>query len=106
VVVTAEAGFLIEKNPDTVRSPDVAFIRAERMPQEGVAKYFPGAPDLAVEVISPSDRPTDISSKTIDWLRTGCLVVWHLDHPTKNVSIHRANMDVRVLTENDMLDCP
>ncbi len=58
IVTTAEAGFQLARDPDTVRAPDVAFVRADRIPPGGVKGYFQGAPDLAVEVVSPSDRPT------------------------------------------------
>ncbi|MCC6125897.1 MAG: Uma2 family endonuclease [Pirellulales bacterium] len=105
VVVTAEAGFLIERNPDTVRVPDVAFIRAERMPPEGVAKFFPGPPDLAVEVVSPSDRPADVSAKVQDWLRAGCMVVWLVDPATHTVALHRREADAIVFSENELLQC-
>ena len=55
-MVAVEAGFCVSHEPDTVRSPDVAFVRAERIPPGGVRAFFQGAPDLAVEVVSPSDR--------------------------------------------------
>jgi Uma2 family endonuclease len=106
VVVTAEAGFLIENNPDTVRVPDVAFIRAERMPSEGVPKFFPGAPDLAVEVLSPSERPADISAKVQEWLRAGCLLVWLVDPQTRTVTAHRPGAEMKTFAETEILDCP
>jgi Uma2 family endonuclease len=106
VVVTAEAGFLIERHPDTVRVPDVAFIRAERMPPEGVPKFFPGAPDLAVEVLSPSERPAEISAEVQQWLRAGCLVVWLVDPQTRTVAVHRPEAEAKTFLETDILDCP
>jgi Uma2 family endonuclease len=106
VVVSGEAGFLIEKNPDTVRVPDVAFIRSERMPPEGVPKFFPGAPDLAVEVLSPSDRPAEISAKMQDWLRAGCLLVWLVDPRTRTVTVHCRDTEPKTFSETDTLDCP
>ena len=60
----AETGFLIERNPDTVRAPDFAFIRRERIPPGGLPKgYWPGAPDLAVEVVSPNDTAREVDDK-------------------------------------------
>jgi Uma2 family endonuclease len=106
LVVSGEAGFLIERNPDTVRVPDVAFIRSERMPPEGVAKFFPGAPDLAVEVLSPSDRPGEISAKVQAWLRAGCLVVWLVDLRTRTVTVHRTAAEPKIFADTDLLDCP
>jgi Uma2 family endonuclease len=60
VVTGAETGFQIGRNPDTVRAPDVAFIGADRVPESKPAGYFPGAPDLAVEVLSPGDRASEL----------------------------------------------
>ena len=63
VVTTAEAGFQVAHDPDTVRAPDVAFVRAHRIPSGGVKGFFQGAPDLAVEVVSPSDRASEVTAK-------------------------------------------
>ncbi len=63
VVATAEPGFQIAHDPDTVRAPDVAFVRAERIPPGGVKGYFQGPPDIAVEVVSPNDRASDVMAK-------------------------------------------
>ena len=63
VVTTAEAGFQVAHDPDTVRAPDVAFVRADRIPPHGVKGFFQGAPDLAVEVVSPTDRLSEIAAK-------------------------------------------
>ena len=75
-VYAAETGFLISTNPDTVRAPDVAFVSRKRI--EGVKKaegYWPGAPDLAVEVVSPGDTYTEVEEKAIEWLEAGTLMV-------------------------------
>src|SRR2546428_6252840 len=57
-VVSADTGFLLARSPDTLRAPDVAFVSTERIRRAGEVKgFFPGAPDLAVEVLSRSDRP-------------------------------------------------
>jgi len=50
-VFAAETGFILERNPDTVRAPDTGFVRKERLPAPLTGKYFPGAPDLAMEVV-------------------------------------------------------
>src|SRR5215470_914710 len=66
-VYAAETGFLISSNPDTVRVPDVAFVSRQRLQEIGeVEGYWPGAPDLVVEVISPNDIYTDIEEKVSD----------------------------------------
>jgi Uma2 family endonuclease len=103
IVTTAEAGFQIAHNPDTVRAPDVAFVRAERIPSGGVKGFFQGAPDLAVEVISPRDRAGEITVKAQDWLRAGCSAVWIVNPDERTVSIHRSLDEVFVLTTADML---
>ena len=64
----AEAGFIIGRDPDTVRAPDFAFVRKDRVPGGRLPKgFFPGAPDLAVEVLSPSDRVVEVE----DGVRSG-----------------------------------
>ncbi len=56
LVFGAETGFLLARNPDTVRAPDIAFVRRERIPATGIPRaYWPGAPYLAVEIVSPGD---------------------------------------------------
>ena len=87
-MVAVEAGFCVAHEPDTVRSPDIAFVRAERIPPGGVRAFFRGSPDLAVEVISPSDRASDVIAKARDWLEFGCLAVWVVDPATKTATVY------------------
>ena len=103
VVTTAEAGFQVAHDPDTVRAPDAAFVRAERIPPGSVKGFFQGAPDLAVEVISPSDRPNEVAAKVQDWLRAGCRLVWVVDPEKRTVTAHRSRNEVVVLTVADTL---
>ena len=86
VVLGAETGFLIERNPDTVRAPDVSFVRAERVQGELPESFFPGAPDLAVEVLSPNDSASEVHEKAEDWLHAGCCEVWLIDPRRKTAS--------------------
>src|SRR3972149_1026687 len=60
VVLGAETGFRIARDPDTVRAPDVAFVRSDRVPAAPLSGFFPGAPDLAVEILSPDDRASEV----------------------------------------------
>src|SRR5262245_50686281 len=76
-VYAAETGFLIARNPDTVLGPDVAFVRAERCRK--TAQFFPGCPDLVAEVISPSDRYTEVEAKANLWLSSGAQAVIVVD---------------------------
>jgi Uma2 family endonuclease len=104
-VFAAETGFLLATNPDTVRAPDVAFVRRERVLAVGRRPgYWPGAPDLAVEVISPNDRPREVAEKVATWLRYGTLMVVAVDPRRRTVAVHRLGQPVRVLGEADTLD--
>jgi len=89
--------------PDTVRAPDVGFVRAERIPATLTTGFFQGPPDLAVEVISPNDRAGDLLAKVQDWLGAGCRVVWVVDPGTRTVSVYRGAKQVTILTIADEL---
>ena len=103
VVTTAETGFQIAHDPDTVRAPDVGFIRADRVPSETTVGFFQGAPDLAVEVLSPNDRASAVTAKVQDWLAAGCRAVWVVDPGTKSVAVYRALDRIVVLSRSDSL---
>jgi Uma2 family endonuclease len=110
-VLTAEAGFLITRNPDTVRAPDVAFVAKEHFPAAGLPKGFaPFPPDIAVEVLSPGDAQVDVEEKTEQWLQAGAAMVWIVNPRARTVTVHRKGRDPRVLRENDVLNgeevCP
>jgi len=105
VVFGAETGFRIAWEPDTVRAPDLAFIRRERIPAEGVPRgFWPGAPDLAVEVISPGDTYSEVEEKVNDWLDAGTRMVLVLNPRTRMVTVYTSTDTVVRLTESDMLD--
>jgi Uma2 family endonuclease len=87
-VYASEVGFRISRDPDTVRAPDAAFVRAERVVD--TAAFFEGPPDAAFEVVSPSDSYSEIEEKTLDWLRAGVRAVVIADPRTKSVRVHRA----------------
>jgi Uma2 family endonuclease len=99
----AETGFIIGRNPDTVRAPDVAFVRKERLSGKLPRGFFPGAPDLAVEVVSPGDRASEMLAKAQEWLAAGCRLVWVADPKTRSVSVYRSLRDIIVLTVADVL---
>ena len=103
-VYLAETGFILETDPDHVRAPDVAFVRQERVEEAGDGDgYFPGAPDLAVEVISPSDRYSDVAEKTQEWLNAGTLIVVVVNSRDRTVNVHTPDA-VITLNESDTLD--
>jgi Uma2 family endonuclease len=105
VVFGAETGFKITSDPDTVRAPDLAFIRRERIPTEGLPRgFWPGAPDLAVEVISPGDTYTEVEEKVSDWLDADTRMVLVLNPRSRTVTVYTSHTDVVRLTESDTLN--
>ncbi len=104
-VFSSQLSYILARDPDTVRIPDLGFIRQERLDAVGVIRgYFPGAPDLAIEVISPSNSYSDVAEKVFDYLEAGTLMVIVLEPRTHTVSVHRSPTDIVALTEADMLD--
>lgn len=101
-VVGAETGFVLARDPDTVRAPDAAFVAAERVPtdRDGYAEL---APDLVVEVVSPSDRAAEVADKVLMWLEAGCRMVWVL-YPQRRAAVHRPGGEARLLGPDDVLD--
>lgn len=94
----AETGFKITSNPDTVRAPDVAFVSQARLDRVGeVEGYWPGAPDLAVEVVSPNDVHTEVVEKALSWLEAGCRLVLVVDPGQRTVTAYRSLEDIRIL---------
>jgi Uma2 family endonuclease len=91
VMTAAETGFLLSRNPDTVRAPDVAFVRKERLRDAPRRGYFPGAPDLAVEVLSPDDSAAEVLAKVREWLSAGTGQVWIVDPGHRTISVHRGH---------------
>ena len=101
----AATGFRVETDPDTVLAPDVAFVAKERVGiGAGVRGFFPAAPDLAAEVISPNDRYSDVAEKVEQWLAAGTRVVLVVDPPTRSVAAHRASRPVLRLSGADVID--
>jgi len=104
-VATNEPGFLLAIDPDTVRAPDVAFVRRERLPTGAARRgFFHGAPDLAVEVISPNDLYTEVDEKVGEWLEHGTLMVLVVNPRRRTVAVHRPGRDVRILGVADTID--
>ena len=98
----AETGFILARDPDTVRAPDFAFTRRGREAAE-VRGFVPGAPDLAVEVLSPDDRPGYVREKVAEWLEAGALAVWVVDPRDRTVTVHDPEERPSVFGEGDVL---
>jgi Uma2 family endonuclease len=111
-VCAAETGFKLSSNPDTVRAADVAFVSRERLEQTAPGKgYRLGAPDLACEVISPSDSYTEVQEKVVEWLNAGTrsagflsVMVLVVDPEKRAVAVYHSLTDVRFLGEQDVLE--
>jgi len=102
---TADGSYVLSRNPDTVRVPDVAFVRAERL--VGIPEpqgFFEGAPDLAVEVASPSDRTLDTARKVREYLEAGTRLVWVIIPDERMAYIHHPDGLVRVVQDDGVLD--
>ena len=103
-VFTAETGFILKRDPDLVRAPDVAFVRSGRVPAErGRGGFFDGPPDLAVEIVSPGDRLVEVERKIDDFLTAGCLSVWIISPVRRTITLHRPARDPGVLREGETL---
>ena len=103
-VLVGEPGFILTTNPDTVRAPDVAFLRNDREPSpRSVRGYYPGAPNLAVEVISPNDLYTEVDEKVAEWLEHGTQIVFVVNPRRKTVAIHYPGQPVRIAGIDDVL---
>ena len=105
VVFTADTGFKLAENPDTVLAPDVAFFSRERALQERPTRGFRvGAPDLAVEIISPNDRYVEVEEKVAAWLASGVRMLILVNPRRREVRVHRLGQPAQVLSEADTLD--
>jgi Uma2 family endonuclease len=104
-VFTAETEFIIRRDPDTVRAPDTGFVSNDRLDQHGrsVQGYYPIAPDLAVEVVSPSDRQDEIDTKIEEWFEGGARAVWVVSPRRKTVTVYNSPTDIKRLTITDTL---
>ena len=100
----AEPGFILERAPDSVRAPDIAFVRRERIEAIGrTTRYWPEAPDLAIEVISPNDRYSEVNEKVADWLAAGTRMVVVANPRNRTVNVHTPD-NTTTLTMGDTLD--
>lgn len=87
-----------------MRAPDFAFISNRRIPKKlPRTSYWPGAPDLAVEVLSPSDRTGEVDEKITEWLTAGAQAVWVVDPKLQIVTIHQAGKRVQIRSVGELL---
>jgi len=103
--LVAEPGFVLARDPDTVRVPDIAFLRSERLRRRDRREAFwAGAPDLAVEVVSPNDTHSEVDEKVKAWLDAGAAMVWVVNPASRSVTVYRSPTRIKTLTEKDELD--
>lgn len=102
----SDTGFVLARDPDVVLSPDVAFVRMDRLPpkdrQEGFLEL---APDLVVEVVSPSDRSREVHAKVMMYLDAGVRLVWVVDPRSQDVTVYVPDRTAKVFVMEDELDC-
>ena len=104
-VIVGDSGFVLARTPDTVRGPDVAFVTEERLALQGDrSKAFEGAPDLAVEVLSPTNTRSDMHAKVGDYLAGGTRSVWVVDPEHRTVTVYDSLLSPRVLAESEVLE--
>lgn len=102
---TTEIGCKLPGYPETVRAPDVAFVSRERIEASGRSrKFFDGAPDLVVEIVSPGDSATEVHEKALDWLAAGVRLVLLVHPRPRTISAYRSASDIRILGDDETLD--
>jgi Uma2 family endonuclease len=106
VVCAAGTGFLIHQDPDTVRAPDAAFISRERLAEgRPPKKFWPFAPDLAVEIVSPSESAEQVQERIRGWFAAGVRAVWMLYPGTASVHAYRSPSEIRIFQQGHALMC-
>jgi Uma2 family endonuclease len=105
--VGVEAGYLLARDPDTVRGPDISYVRASRLPPGGIPEGFWNlAPDLAVEVISPSETADQVREKVRDFLQAGTPLVWTIYPRVREVVVHTPDGMAQTYTSDRTLEFP
>lgn len=102
--VTTESGYVLSEGPDTLRGPDVAVVLDPGARRTTRGGWVYGAPDVAVEVLSPGDASTAIQQKTLDYLGAGARLVWIIDPMARTVTVYRADGSARLLRRDEMLE--
>ena len=102
-IVSSNSGFVLARDPDVLLGPDVAFVRADRLPPDE-DRYPDLAPDLAVEILSPSNTGPDVEDKIREYLAAGVPLIWLVDPRRRTVRVRAADGTDHLLTEADELD--
>ncbi|MFW6200077.1 MAG: Uma2 family endonuclease [Gemmatimonadota bacterium] len=100
-----DTAFTLARDPATIRVPDVAFVSRNRVPESGLGdEFWQMAPDLAVEILSPSNSSSEIQKKSLEYLEAGARIVWIVEPGQHTVTILRSRSDIRILTGDETLD--
>jgi Uma2 family endonuclease len=103
--VLVEAGYVLQRAPDTVRAPDVSFVSLARLPPDQIPEEFiPGTPDFAVEILSPSSRWSEVEEKIADYLAPGTRLVWVVDPGDRRAVVRYPDRPPRVVAVGGSLD--
>lgn len=102
-VLTGEVGIYTQRNPDTVRAADIAFISHERYAQTPPTGYLETAPELVVEIMSPSNTWSEVHEKLAEYFAIGVTLVWVVDPQLEQVHVYRALDEVTLLQKTDAL---
>ena len=101
----SDAGVWLERDPDTVREPDVAFFSVEKVPPGvQVPGYSETVPDLVAEIVSPGDSRREVRDKARMWLSHGVRLVWVVHPDSRTVDVYPADRPVSTLAEDAFLD--
>jgi len=106
LVVPADTGFILSEDPASLRGPDVAFLSARRLATIDLRANIPGAPDLAVEILSPNDRAVEVRKKVDQYLQAGARAVWVLYPETREVEVSEPGRRRRILAADEILEAP
>ena len=102
--IEVEAGFKLSDSPLTIRGPDIAFIRKDRLPAELPLSWWPFAPDLAIEVVSPAKTLSELHEKIFEFFEAETREVWVVESRTRSVTVYRSLSDIAVIREPQMLE--
>jgi Uma2 family endonuclease len=101
--ILVEAGYQLSVSPPTIRQPDVSYLTARRVDQTPEDAYFEGAPDLAIEIVSPGNSAADLEEKIQQYLAAGGRAVWVVYPKLRRVHVHRADGTITALTIDQQL---
>jgi Uma2 family endonuclease len=104
--IRTASGYVLRRAPLVIRAPDISFLCENRLPREKQSDLFEGAPDLVIEIISPSNSASDLQEKIAEYLDAGTQLVWVVYPKTRSVAIHQPNGEVRVLGSSETLTAP